>query len=173
MLLHPYNPTWPDHFRQIADILTAAAGDHLVTIHHIGSTAVPGLAAKPIIDIDIEFSGEEKLQLIIAALGQAGYYHNGDQGIPGREVFRRRTDVSFHTVLDTIPHHLYACSSDNAELHRHLRFRDSLRSDEKARATYENIKQEIATLAGQERKAYARIKEERARGFIEAVLKEG
>jgi len=68
MLLLPYNPAWPNHFKQIASILQAAVGNHLLTIHHIGSTAVPGLAAKPIIDIDMEYPLEGELKAITATL---------------------------------------------------------------------------------------------------------
>lgn len=170
MLLHPYNPTWPDHFRQVAAVLNEVVGDHLLAIHHIGSTAVPGLTAKPIIDIDMEYPPEGKLDQITAALETLGYDHNGDQGIPGREVFRRKPSATPHPVLDAVAHHLYACPSGSTELSRHLRFRNGLRADEKARTAYESIKREVAVLAGQERKAYARIKQVRLYGFVESVL---
>ncbi len=173
MLISSYNPAWPEHFEQISTLLFHEAGDHLVTIHHIGSTAVPGLAAKPIIDIDMERPVGAELKPIISAMEQLGYYHNGDQGIPGREVFKRRPSASPHPVLDLIPHHLYLCASDSKELSRHLRFRDRLRSDEAARTTYAQIKREIAALARQERKAYAQIKQEKARAFVESVLEAG
>jgi len=127
MLIHPYDPAWANHFRQISETLNAAAGDHLLAIHHIGSTAVPGLAAKPIIDVDMEYEAGTDADLIVSALERLGYYHNGDQGIPGREVFKRQPTDSPHPVLDRIPHHLYLCSSGNEELDRHLRFRDALR----------------------------------------------
>jgi len=112
MLLHPYNPIWPDHFRQISEVLDAAAGGHFLTIHHIGSTAVPGLAAKPIIDIDVEYPENAPLEPVIEALAQIGYYHNGDQGIPGREVFKR-VPSGAHPILDNIQHHLYVCAAGN------------------------------------------------------------
>ncbi len=171
MLIHPYTPIWADHFSQISALLSAEAGEHLLAIHHIGSTAVPGLAAKPIIDIDMEYPPETALEPIINAMERLGYYHNGDQGIPNREVFKRRPTQTPHPVLDTIPHHLYACPSNSTELDRHLRFRDRLRSDDETRIAYEQIKREIADLASQDRKAYATIKEQRARAFVVAALK--
>jgi GrpB-like predicted nucleotidyltransferase (UPF0157 family) len=171
MLIHPYHPDWPEHFAQIASILNEAVGDHLVAIHHIGSTAVPGLAAKPIVDIDMEYPVGGALAPITSALEKLGYYHNGDQGIPGREVFKRESGTSAYPVLDAIPHHLYLCASDNEELSRHLRFRDGLRSDKAARTAYEQIKREVAALAGEERKAYAEVKEKRARDLVESVLR--
>lgn len=169
MLLHPHNPTWADHFRQISEVLATAAGDYILAIHHIGSTAIPGLAAKPIIDIDVEVAAGAPLYPIIAALDELGYYHNGDQGIPGREVFKR-LPAGTHPVLDAINHHLYVCAADNPELRRHLLFRDRLRLDEEARASYERIKLETAELTGQEHKAYAELKQERARAFVASVL---
>ncbi|MFT4687698.1 MAG: GrpB-like predicted nucleotidyltransferase (UPF0157 family) [Neolewinella sp.] len=171
MLLLPYNPAWPNHFKQIASILQAAVGNHLLTIHHIGSTAVPGLAAKPIIDINMEYPPEGELKAITATLKNLGYHHNGDQGIPGREVFKRKPTDALHPVLDAIPHHLYACPSDSTELNRHIQFRNGLRSDEKARIAYENIKQEVATLVRQKRKAYAEIKQVQSHELIESVLR--
>lgn len=170
MLLQPYNPTWPDHFKQISAILHKAAGEHLSAIHHIGSTAVPGLAAKPIIDIDMEYPLEGAFEPIVSALENIGYYHNGDQDIPGREVFKRQLSAWPHPVLDAIPHHLYVCRSDSRELHRHLRFRDRLRSDEAVRTAYENIKHEVAILSGQERKAYAEIKQIRSQELVDSVV---
>jgi GrpB-like predicted nucleotidyltransferase (UPF0157 family) len=170
MLLQPYNPNWADHFKQISAILHAAAGEHLLAIHHIGSTSVPDLAAKPIIDIDMEYPLEGTFGPIASVLENLGYYHNGDQGIPGREVFKRKPSDTPHPVLDAITHHLYLCRTDSRELRRHLRFRDGLRSDEAIRTAYENIKREVAVIAGQERKAYAEIKQARSQELVDSVV---
>ena len=170
MLIQDYDTNWPKAFTQLATVLGEAAGAYLIAIEHIGSTAVPGLAAKPIIDIDLVYPTTGDFAALKAALENSGYYHNGDQGIAGREVFKRRAAATPHPVLDTIAHHLYACPVGNEELRRHLAFRDQLRLHPKAREEYARLKREIAAEAGEERKAYAEIKEVRAREFIVAVL---
>ncbi len=71
------------------------------TIEHVGSTSVPNLDAKPIIDIDIVFTESKTLPMIKAALEAIGYYHNGNQGIEDREVFKRNGKLN-HSSLDTI-----------------------------------------------------------------------
>ncbi|MEM6380375.1 MAG: GrpB family protein [Bacteroidota bacterium] len=169
MLIQTYQANWPQQFQQIADVLRIALQSHYQEIEHVGSTAVPGLAAKPIIDIDIVFTTQKDFLNIKDALEQLGYYHNGDQGIPDRAVFKR-VQNSKHPILDQIVHHLYACPEDSAELKRHLLFRDYLRVNPEARAAYEQLKYEIAELANQDRKQYAQIKERKARPMIESFL---
>lgn len=116
-----YRLDWPRRFERIArflgEVLPGAC-----RIHHAGSTAIPGMPAKDIIDIDIEYPGK-MLPTLIAVLNASGYLHEGDKGIPGRESFR-------HMPKDAaarLPrHHLYACESGGGELARHLAFRDYL-----------------------------------------------
>jgi GrpB-like predicted nucleotidyltransferase (UPF0157 family) len=170
MLITDYSPNWPEAFAQIAVVLNEAAGEHLSTIEHVGSTSVPDLAAKPIIDIDLVYPTDGNFARLKTALEGIGYFHKGHQGIPGRAVFKRYALAPPHPVLDAIPHHLYACRVDNDELCRHLAFRDHLRAHSGARAEYQALKREIARLAGEERKAYAKIKEVRARDFVASVL---
>ena len=170
MVLHPYSPHWPQQFAAICAELTPVLGDRITRIEHIGSTAVPGLAAKPIIDLDIVMRDRAVLPEIVARLAAMGYVHTGDQGIPEREVFKRRESTVAHPVLDGIRHHLYACPPDGRELARHLRLRDYLRAQPAARDAYQALKAQIAEAAGQDPKAYARRKEEEARAWVEAML---
>lgn len=116
-----HNPDWPNHFKQIAAYLKPFLPDNC-TLHHIGSTSIPGMPAKGIIDLDIEYRGNH-LQAIIENLRKAGYEHAGDLGIPGREAF---TPISASNAASLPPHHLYACESGAYELNRHLVFRDYL-----------------------------------------------
>jgi len=169
-LLQPYQPHWKEDFRRISMVLADALLPLQLQAEHVGSTAVPGLAAKPIIDIDIVLDNGKDLGEVITKLELAGYYHNGDQGIPGREVFKRSGRQPLHPVLDVVAHHLYVCPPDSAELQRHLAFRDYLIANEEARHRYEDLKQELAAEAGQDRKIYAALKEIRAAGFIQEIL---
>lgn len=158
MLLSNYTTSWIDHFQRIKQVLDQALDGLEITIEHIGSTAVPGLAAKPIIDIDIVYKDPVDFQSIKTALEVIGYSHKGNQGIEDREVFKREEGEQ-HEVLDSLRHHLYVCSADSPALKRHLITRDYLRNNEWAKAEYQQLKYDLAEKAGQEQKSYAALKE--------------
>lgn len=170
MLIQEYNRQWPADFQRIKTILSDALTGIPVTIEHVGSTAVPGLAAKPIIDIDVVLADRNDFESIKERLAQIGYYHNGDQGIADRDVFKRTGELTLHNVLDRIAHHLYVCPTESEELKRHLLFRNYLRSNELARNEYQQLKQQLAEEANHDRKCYAQLKEEKAKVFIEIIL---
>ncbi len=170
MLLENYQVRWIRDFGLIRKILKRSLQGVNCAVEHIGSTAVPGLCAKPIIDIDLVYGEESDFGKIKSVLEELGYYHNGDQGISGREVFKRKGDQDPLSELDTISHHLYICHVDNQELKRHLVFRNYLRSNERARKTYAKLKEKIAEEAGQDRKRYAALKQEAARDFVEQAI---
>jgi len=158
MLIHPYSADWNTHFDSIKAVLNNALLDIDFSIEHVGSTAVPGLAAKPIIDIDIVYKDAADFHSIKTALEAIDYFHNGNQGIEDREVFKR-AGTSHHEVLDTIKHHLYVCSADSPALKRHLITRDYLRNNEWAKSEYQQMKFKLAEQAGQDQKIYADLKE--------------
>ena len=119
----PYNLDWPRMFERIARFLGWALPG-TCRIHHVGSTAIAGMPAKDIIDIDIECPGN-MMSVLIEHLAGAGYIHEGDKGIAGREAFRPRSEGPAARLPG---HHLYACESGSSELARHLAFRDYLAS---------------------------------------------
>jgi GrpB-like predicted nucleotidyltransferase (UPF0157 family) len=82
-----YDPAWPVLFATLRAPIAAALGDVAVSIEHAGSTAVPELAAKPIIDLDVAIRAEADLPLVIGRLAPLGYSYQGDRGIPGRGAF--------------------------------------------------------------------------------------
>ena len=84
----PYDPQWQTNFEAIRRELASTLGDLALRIEHVGSTSVKGLAAKPIIDIDVVISDHTPLESVIAALSTIGYQYEGDLGIPHREAFR-------------------------------------------------------------------------------------
>ncbi len=170
MIIQDYSEEWKRNFDCLAETLYQALDGIAVTIEHIGSTAVPALAAKPIIDIDIVYPKSVSFNSVKQALEQTGYFHNGDQGIEGREVFKRIPRCTFHDTLDSITHHLYVCREDNEELRKHLLFRDYLRKYPEARNEYQQIKMGIASEAQQDRKLYARLKEVSAIAFITDII---
>ena len=158
MLIHPYSASWNSQFDAIKEVLDKALQGLDYSIEHVGSTAVPGLAAKPIIDIDIIIKDSAYFLNIKKGLEAIGYFYNGNQGIEDREVFKRKEGEQ-QEVLDSIQHHLYVCSADSPALKRHLITRDYLRNNEWAKAEYQQLKYDLAEKAGQDQKSYAALKE--------------
>lgn len=170
MLLRDYATNWIHDFQAIKLILQETLQHLPVTIEHIGSTAIPGLAAKPIIDIDIVFQNDVTFSEIKTGLESIGYYHNGNQGITDRDVFKRNSALTKHAVFDSIAHHLYVCPVHSEELKRHLLFRNYLQTNENARNEYQQLKMKLAEEADHNQKIYAQLKEEKAKAFFEQVL---
>lgn len=168
----PYDPSWPEIFAQLRAVYAAALNGLIVTVEHVGSTAVLGLLAKPILDIDIVIPTRDVLSEVTVRLEVLGYRHNGDQGIPEREVFKANESTAPYTEPPQVwmAHHLYVCPAESAELQRHLQFRDALRRFPDVRVEYERLKHETALAAQGDRKTYARLKETTCRAFVEQVL---
>ena len=133
MLLRKYQSNWANDFNRIAESIKEELGEIDHTIEHVGSTAVKGLASKPIIDIDLVYKKQDSFIDIKSSLERLGYFYNGNQGIEGREVFKRDKLKKTHLVLDAINHHLYVCQADSIEVHSHLIFRGFLRRNENAK----------------------------------------
>ena len=127
-------------FHEIKQEIEAAAGDLIIGIEHVGSTSVEGMSAKPCIDIDVIIEDDTVLGAVIQALASIGYIHEGNLGIADREAFR------YSRKDHLLKHHLYACPQYSEELHRHMTFRDFLRSNPDAAATYSRVKEEAARL---------------------------
>ena len=164
-----YDPQWPVLFAELRAVLWAALGDVALAIEHVGSTSVPGLAAKPIIDLDVVIEFTARLPDAIRCLAGLGYSHEGDKGIPGREAFARAgPDVPRNGTGRTWPHqHLYACAQDSTELARQLAFRDYLRAHPDAALAYERLKRQLAEKFRDDRDAYCDGKST----FVEEVLR--
>lgn len=169
MLIHKYTSDWVAQFELLKQALDQALNGLDYQIEHVGSTAVPGLAAKPIIDIDIIYNSADDFDKIKAGLINAGYYHNGNQGIEKREVFKRNS-TAVTPPFDTIRHHLYACEAHCHALDQHIIFRDFLRKNKSARDTYEGMKYALAEKAGQDKKLYAHLKETALKAFVNSIV---
>ncbi len=169
LLIQKYNPVWIKNFLKIKQELEIALAGIPYQIEHVGSTSVPDLDAKLIIDVDIIYKGNLSFEKIKAALLNIGYYHNGDQGIPKREVFKREGIIK-NPILDSITHHLYVCLQGSQGLERHLLSRDYLRKHQWAREKYQQMKYEIADKVNQDKKAYAELKELTINNFIDEII---
>lgn len=150
VLIQDYDPSWPDAFGKLAARIYAALGSLVVAVAHIGSTAVPGLAAKPIIDLDVVLASSTDLAEAIRLLSGIGYAHEGDLGIAGREAFLSPPDEPRH--------HLYVLSAGATELRRHLAFRDALRVDNDLRDRYAALKRSLAERYRNDRNSYSEAK---------------
>ncbi len=170
MLIHEHKQSWANDFNQISNVINEALLGLQILIEHVGSTAVPGLAVKSIIDIDVVFDPIVKFDEIKIRLEKIGYRYNGNQGITDREVFKRDSTIMPHKVLDKIGHHLYVCPAHSKELQKHLLFRNYLLANKKAREEYQSLKYELAKEAGDDRKLYAQLKETKATKIIHIII---
>ncbi|MEP0985412.1 GrpB family protein [Ekhidna sp.] len=169
-LISDYQEKWAEDYLLIKNILVDTNSSVSIQIEHIGSTAIAGMKAKPIIDINLVYTSEQEFETIKMNLESLGYYHNGDQGIVGREVFKRNPD-SNHNILDSITHHLFVCHVQNEELKKHLLFRDSLMQNKALAQEYEDLKLRLAEKANQDKKIYSMLKEKEASAFIQECIK--
>lgn len=167
-LVKAYDPAWADWFVELRDWLAPALGDAALAIEHVGSTAVPGLAAKAIIDIDLVFP-VGGLDAVCERLATLGYVHIGEQGIPGRAAFK----LADETLKASLPaHHLYACPEDNAELARHLFLREWMKTHPADREEYARKKFLLAELCDHDRRFYADVKAVALDRFFRRILGE-
>ena len=146
-----YDPRWPVWFAEIRARLTPYLEGIPHTVEHVGSTAVPGLAAKPIIDVDVVVPSSELVPAGVAALVAAGYQHEGDLGITGREAFGLPADATRY-------HHLYVVVEGNKPHQDHVLLRDHLRANAADRERYAALKRELAHLLSTDRSAYVDAK---------------
>jgi GrpB-like predicted nucleotidyltransferase (UPF0157 family) len=158
-----YNPAWPVMFEEEKAHLLNAAGIWIEDIQHVGSTAVPGLAAKPIIDIMIAIYSLSDVQKCVAPIESLGYDYTGEHGLPERHFFRKPPPDSW--VGRT--HHIHMVLKDSNQWTNQIHFRDYLRSHPEARRDYENLKRELARQFSADRFAYTDAKQE----FIFAILR--
>jgi GrpB-like predicted nucleotidyltransferase (UPF0157 family)/quercetin dioxygenase-like cupin family protein len=148
LTVEDHDPVWAEWFEQLRTLIWPAVDDLALRIDHVGSTAVPGLAAKPIVDMDIVVPSRAEVPPVIERLSTIGYRWRGDLGIPGREAFRLRSD-------DGRPrHHLYVVVEGNDAHLDHVLLRDLLREDAEARARYGELKRRAAADAVDDIDAY-------------------
>ena len=163
----PYDAGWPLAFEVEAAALARVFGDSLVAIHHIGSTSVPGLLAKPIIDILVVLTETETIDRFSSAMEGCGYRVRGEcldaviPGTPGRFYFSKDTD-------GVRTHQVHVCALGHAEIADKLAFRDYLRAHPHRAIAYESLKQRLALAYRHDNIGYMRSKD----AFIKTILDE-
>ncbi|MGO4701284.1 GrpB family protein [Dyella sp. 2RAB6] len=156
----PYDPQWPLTFERLKAGIGGAVQGTVDAIEHVGSTSVPGLAAKPIIDIDLIVATRDGMAAVIERLAGIGYVHVGDLGIEDRE--------AFEPPLDLPAHHLYACVRGCVALQNHLLVRDYLRENPPLAQAYGDLKLRLAEHCSDDPLRYSKGKTD----FLLAVLSE-
>ncbi|MBN2534584.1 MAG: GrpB family protein [Spirochaetales bacterium] len=135
-----YNKEWMNWFNIIKDRLLKVLAGYIFSIEHVGSTSVPGLAAKPVIDIDVVIENKD-FSIVKNRLSFLHYRHEGNLGIPGREAFK----ITDEKIKQALPiHQLYVCDRNCNELKRHIAFRDFLKNHPGYKIKYAEIKKEAA-----------------------------
>ncbi len=155
-----HRPEWRGLFERERRALWDSVGDLVLDIQHVGSTAVPGLDAKPIIDIAAAVPSEEVLPRLEGPLRGLGYIYRGDAGGDGGHIFVKESAPEVRT------HHLHVVEAHDPQWRRWLLFRDMLRADETLRAAYARTKKGLQERFGEDRKGYTRAKDEFVRGVV-------
>jgi GrpB-like predicted nucleotidyltransferase (UPF0157 family) len=155
-----YDPSWPGLFvAEAADIADAIAHRGLppLLLEHIGSTAIPGLRAKPILDVLAGHRDDVPATDYVEAMSAVGYIYRGDRGLPGREFFRRGDPRSHHVHLTAVGGHYWR---------DYLAFRDILRANTALAAEYAALKSELAARHPRDRERYIEGKT----AFVQRIL---
>jgi GrpB-like predicted nucleotidyltransferase (UPF0157 family) len=151
IILTPHDARWVDLFAIERDAILHACGGVIRAVYHVGSTSIPGIAAKPIIDIMPVLARHEHGWACIEAMERLGYESRGEVGIQGRQFFRKG---------DPRSHHVHMFADGRPEIGRHLRFRDYLRAHPEEARAYEALKQELAARFIDDTRAYSDGKDE-------------
>ncbi len=146
IIVADYDSCWLERFQFLRRRIAETCGSMVVAIEHVGSTAVPNLAAKPIIYIDVLLATAIEIPAAIDCLAKLGYVHQGNLGIPGREAFL--------APVQDVPHHLYVCPPGSKAFQEHLVFRDYLLSHSQEAEEYANLKRALAVKFPNGRSAY-------------------
>jgi len=155
----PHDPEWRQEFQQEAEQITAALGSAVVTVHHMGSTAIPTIYAKPVIDLLLVVQSVAALDEKQTAMEALGYEALGEFGIPERRYFRRNNALGDRT------HQVHAFENGSPQITRHLAFRDYIIAHPETAQEYSDLKRELAAQYPNDIEAYMDGKDE----FIQEI----
>lgn len=161
VVVDPYSTRWPVVFDTVRDELSSALVPVAATIEHIGSTSVPGLAAKPVVDVLVGVRALADVESRIPALdaGGYGYVQKYERELPMRRYFVKASVSSLRV-------HVHAVEQGSRLWREHLAFRDALRADAELRARYQQLKLQLAAAHADDKSAYTAAKAP----FIQSVL---
>jgi len=136
--VHPPNPQWPKDFETEAAQIALALGNNMARIHHIGSTAIPHIYAKPVIDLLVEVNDIHQVDICRAAMAALGYSTMGEYGLPERRYFRKDNAEGVRT------HHVHTFAVGSPAVARHLAFRDFMIAHPDCAQQYSDLKRTLA-----------------------------
>ncbi|ALQ69085.1 GrpB family protein [Bacillus thuringiensis] len=144
--IEEYNIKWESEFNKLHTFINDVMEDSILSIEHVGSTSIKGLAAKPVLDIDIVIEDYGIFSEVVTKLEAIGYYHQAEWSYKGREAFGRKDAFVPWGGESTVwmQHHLYVCDRNSEELRRHIAFRDYLREHVDVAVEYGHLKEELA-----------------------------
>lgn len=160
VFLVPWSKEWQKEFLLEKDRIQEAVGQCILEVHHIGSTAVKHLSAKPIIDIAIELNEFQDGTKCVAPLEKLGYAYKGTHLLPDRHYFNKGEPRT---------HQIHMYQSGNKYLLEQLAFRDYLRSNKTARIQYEQLKQELSTINKGNKHKYADDKTHFVKSILDSI----
>ena len=158
----PHDPAWTQAFDKVSKAIRRALGEDAIGLHHIGSTAMAGILAKPIIDMLGIVENLAALDHRNAVMAGLGFLAMGPNGIEGRRFFRKSDAAGQRT------HHLHVFEQGSSHIERHLAFRDYLKNHPRKAAEYSDLKALITTDHAISRDAYMDAKDP----FIAATMKD-
>jgi len=161
LVVADYDDRWPAYFEEVAQPVRDALADLDAEVEHVGATSVPGLAAKPIVDIDVVVDSAEDVPAAIERLRSLGYVYQGDKGIEGRAAFMWPPGARRH--------HLYVVVRGSPPHVAHVEFRDYLRDHPGAARDYGVLKKELAVRYGDDPLAYGEAKTDFVTGVLRAA----
>ncbi|MFC9448083.1 GrpB family protein [Bacillus cereus] len=168
--IEEYNVKWESEFNKIHTLINNVMEDSIVSIEHVGSTSVKGLASKPILDIDIVIEEYEIFHEVVTKLETIGYYHQAEWSFKGREAFGRKNAFVpwCKGSIVWMEQHLYVCDKNSEELRRHIAFRDYLREHGDVAVEYGQLKEELAR-ESKSRTSYSEGKTEFITNILEKI----
>ena len=134
----PHDPRWKNAFTSEAQEIRRVLGQNCLSIHHMGSTAIPGILAKPVIDLLVGVTDLNELDHCSPKMVGLGYEAMGERGIPGRRYFRKDLEPGLRT------HNVHAFEEGSTGLDRHIAFRDYMLSHPADAREYSDLKQALA-----------------------------
>jgi GrpB-like predicted nucleotidyltransferase (UPF0157 family) len=157
VILLPHNPKWKNFFLEEKKLLEKTIGHYIISIEHIGSTAIPGIPAKPIIDIGVSVNDFDEAKICIKPIEELGYEYKGEHGIPRRHYFSKGNPGT---------HHLHLNEITSKDWTNQIKFRDFLRKNKLSAKEYANVKIKLAEKYPNNREAYLKGKDP----FITKIL---
>ena len=158
-----YRPEWAEIFGRERAAIIDGCGPWVMEVHHVGSTSVPGLAAKPLLDIMPVVANPDDGEDAVKPMATLGYRYREDNGLPGRFYFDKIVDE--RTVV-----HAHMYPQNQFDVRKLMAFRDHLRSHREAALAYEGLKRELASKYRNEREAYTDSKTAFIKCITEAAL---